>query len=296
MDVLKDHLLPEVRAKLDVSDAERIAFCREDRWIAYPQAKQILDELDQLVAYPVTQRPPCRLIVARGDNGKSAIVRQFALRHPMLVTEQGTPDLPVAVINMPGSPDPSQMWSAILTAELIVHRPSDSASAKRAQVVSILRHNRVRVLVVDEFNNITNAGKRAADLLSSLRVLSSELNISIVAAGTQAAIHALSFDPQMRSRFQPLPVRLWTMDKAYRNFLYTYERLLPLAHPSGLAEPELMPLVFSMAGPAIGGTVALLKEAAVLAIRSGQERITAEVLHGVQANSKDNWDAIAKAV
>ncbi len=77
----------------------------------------------------------------------------------------------------------------------------------------------------------------------------------------------------------------WTMDLPYLNFLNTYERLLPLAKPSGLAGEALAPVLHSAGGEAIGGTVTLLRSAAAMAIRSGEERITIEIIRAAQESA-----------
>ena len=198
------HLHEQASACMGESVEDRIKFCRKDRWIGYPKAKAVLDNLDQLIVYPSTQRPPCRLIVARGDNGKTALLRQFQSRHPMMEQEDGTLSSAVLRISMPAQPDLSQLWSEILTKCATTHRRGEPAHAKYQMVVAVLRHFRVRVLAIDEFNDVALARKGASDILAGIRKLSNDLNLSIVAAGTEAAIHALSFDAQMRSRFKPL--------------------------------------------------------------------------------------------
>ncbi|PSD28809.1 transposase [Stenotrophomonas maltophilia] len=289
------HLLEKVAERMDASVPERVEFTRSDRWIAYPVAKDVLDDLDQIIAYPTTQRPPCRLIVGRGDNGKTAVLRQFHARHPILLREDGTTNAAVVIIGMPATPDLSQLWSEILDSCAVTHRRSDTAPAKYSQVLAILRYLKTRVLAIDEFNNVVNARKGAADVLAGIRKLSNDLNLSIVAAGTEAAINALSFDAQMRSRFKPLALARWQMDRSYRGFLNTYEKLLPLAKPSGLAEMELASLIFKASGVAIGGTVYLIKEAAVMAIRSGEERITAEIVLQAELRLKQNYQGVVAA-
>ncbi len=272
------HLLEQVAAYMEASPNERIVVARSDRWIGYAKAKSVLDDLDQLVVYPLTQRPLCRLILARGDNGKTALLRQFQLRHRMKEREDGTMCAPVIRVGMPASPDLSQLWSEILTRCATTHRRSDPAHVKYQMVVAVLRSRGTRVLAIDEFNDVSLARKNAADILAGIRKLSNDLNLSIVAAGTEVALNALSFDPQMKSRFTAVSLPRWQLDMGYLNFLNTYERLLPLAKPSGLASEKLAPLLFELGSVAIGGTVKTLREAAAIAITEGKEQITEEII------------------
>lgn len=291
-----DHLAPEVRDVLELPTAERIAFCREDRWVGYTRAVEVRNKLDDLVAFPRSLRMPNLLIVGRNGNGKSAILEHFARSHEVQATEAGTPVMPVLLIEMPDTADASEFWSEILWKMLISHREGDHPRNKKRQVKSILQYAQVRVLVIDEFNNLVNAGRKAGDLLASIKELSNALKLSIVAAGTQAAINALNSDPHMKSRFSPVALNRWSLNAEYLRFLTSYEKLLPLAKPSGLATRELAPRLYAMGGDAIGGTVNLLKAASKRAIETGTECITVPLLEKLDWTGPEGWEEMARAV
>ncbi|MBU0784118.1 MAG: TniB family NTP-binding protein [Gammaproteobacteria bacterium] len=288
------HLNEEVADVLTLPTPERIEFCQSDRWVGYTRATRILEQLDQLLIYPKTLRMPNLLVVGRSGNGKSSILERFACRHPIQITAAGAPMAPLLHIEMPDTPDESELWSTILWALGISHREKDPASLKKRQVKSALQYASVRLLVIDEFNNLSNAGKKAADLLAAIKGLSNDLKISIVAAGTQAAINALNSDPQMKSRFEPAPLDRWRLDAEYLRFLASYERLLPLAEPSGLATREIAPIIYGMCGETIGSTVKLLKAAACFAINNGVEKIDARVLKNLPWTKPGEWDEVAR--
>lgn len=290
------HLTPEVAEALTLPTPERLEFCQSDRWVGYTRAAQVLKQLDQLLIYPKTLRMPNLLIVGRSGNGKSSILERFAHRHPVQVTESGSPIAPLLQVQMPDTPDETELWSTMLWSLGISHREKDPAHLKKRQVKATLQYAQVRLLVIDEFNNLTNAGKKASDLLAAIKGLSNDLKISIVAAGTQAAINALNSDPQMKSRFEPAVLDRWKLDNEYLRFLASYEKLLPLAEPSDLASRHLAPAIYGMAGETIGGTVKLLKKAACCAIEMGQERIDEKVLKNIGWTKPGEWDDIARRV
>lgn len=291
-----EHLDPSVVEILQLPRPERIAFCQADRWVGYTRATQILSQLDQLVIYPKSLRMPNILVVGRSGNGKSSILERFTNRHPVQVTAAGSPIAPILHIEMPETPDESELWSTILWSLAISHREKDPASLKKRQVKSAMHYAQVRVLAIDEFNNLVNAGRAAGDLLAAIKGLSNELKVSVVAAGTQAAINALNSDPQMKSRFEPAVLDRWKFDGEYLRFLASYERLLPLAEPSGLATREIAPRLYGMTGDTIGATVKLLKLAAVAAIESGNERIDLKTLDRVPWTRPGDWDEVARRV
>lgn len=291
-----NHLDEEVREILTLPKPERQQFCKADRWVGYTRATQIMNRLDDLLTYPRTLRMPNILIVGRGGNGKSSILERFAHRHPIQVSGSGSPVAPVLRVEMPETPDASQLWSTILWAMGISHGEKDPLLAKKRQVKSILQYANVRVLVIDEFNNITNAGKKSGALLGAIKGLSNDLKIPIVAAGTQAAINALNSDPQMKTRFEPAALDRWRLNAEYLRFLASYERLLPLSEPSNLASRELAPTIYGMAGESLGETVKLLKGAACQALDMGLENINSKVLNSMVWTKPGDWEDTARRI
>lgn len=290
------HLSPEVVPILQLTTFERIEFCQTDRWIGYTRAIQIVRQLDDLLAYPKSLRMPNILLVGRSDNGKSSILHHFLSRHPFIMREDGKPGFNVVWIAMPATPTESSFWSEILWSLNIVHRERDPLEKKRHQAFEALEYANVRMIAIDEFNHLANAGKDAGRLLAAIKNISSALRVPIVASGTHAAINALNTDPQMKSRFEPAVLERWKLDFEYLRFLASYEMLLPLAEPSNLAERELAPVIYGMAGDTIGGTVKLLKNAAAHAIRNGRERIDADVLGSLGFVRPGQWDEVAQRV
>lgn len=287
------HLDERIRALMSEPTPVRIAACRQDRWIKYQRAADILDALEALVVHPRSMRMPNVLVAGRSGNGKSSIINRFVKLHPPTQSPTGGPVVTVLRAEVPGSPDESALWSAMLTALLVTHNPKERAPLKFIQLKTMLRTLGTRVLVLDEFNNVIRAGKRAGDLLAQLKNLSNELMLSIAAFGTPDAANALTLEPQMKSRFQPHALDKWECTKEYATFLATYEKLLPLAKPSNLSSTDMAKGLHLMGGDTIGGTVNVLKEAAVLAIESGEERITRRVLARLSTRAPDAWQQIA---
>lgn len=289
-----EHLTPEVVQALQLPLPERIEFCQTDRWVGYTRAQQILRQLDDLFAYPKSLRMPNILLVGRSDNGKSSIIQHFVNRHPMVLREDGSPGPCIVWLAMPATPTESSFWSELLWSLNINHRERDTPEKKRRQAFDAMEYASVRMLAIDEFNHLTNAGKDSARLLAAIKNVSTALSIPIVASGTQAAINALNSEPQMRSRFEPAVLDRWKLDREYLRFLASYESLLPLAEPSNLASRELAPTIYGMAGDTIGGTVKLLKNASSHALRTGRERIDLDVLNSMGHVRTGQWDEAAQ--
>jgi hypothetical protein len=291
-----DHLCAEARAALELPKPERIAFCKADRWVGYTRAQQILRQCDDLLQYPRSLRMPCLLMVGRSNNGKSSIVEQFIRRHPCLIKDDGSPGFSISWVALPATPTESNFWSEVLWSLNIEHRTQERAEAKRHSAIEAMRYANTRMLVIDEMNHLVHAGKDAGKLLAEIKNATSALRIPILATGTQPAIHALRSEPQLMTRFEPIVLERWTLDKEYLRFLASYEKLLPLAEPSDLASRTLAPTIYGMAGDVIGGTVELLKEAAAFAIERGRERIDAQLLADLRTLRLPDWDDAARRV
>lgn len=291
-----DHLCPEARIALELPKPERISFAREDRWVGYTRAQQILRLCDDLLIYPRSLRMPCLLMVGRANNGKSSIVQHFIERHPAVRDAQGSPGASIAWIALPATPTESNFWSEVLFSLNIAHRTEKRADAKRHEALEAMRFADTRMLIIDEMNHVANAGKEAGKILAEIKTLTSTLRIPILATGTALAIHALRSEPQLMTRFEPITLDRWTLDREYLRFLASYEKLLPLPSPSFLASRELAPKIYGLAGDAIGGTVDLLKEASALAIETEKACIDATVLAAVRAERRPDWDDAAKRV
>ena len=71
------HLHPSQQEIAHLSNEERIAWIRQERWIQYPRAKRILERLTDLVDYPPRDRMPCLVIYGGTGMGKTRVVQKF---------------------------------------------------------------------------------------------------------------------------------------------------------------------------------------------------------------------------
>lgn len=293
------HITAAAAALLDESRERRIDFCLRDYWVQYSRANYVLQRMEAVLKQPPCLRPRNLLIPARSGNGKTSIVQHFTKLHTVDLEslEKGQhPIVPVLRIEMPESPDESEFWSLILDSLRISCRERTSAVEKKNEAKSLLRYTQTRVLIIDEFNNLANSGKMTIHLLGAIKGLGNDLQMSIIAAGTQAAINALHADPQMTSRFDACPLPRWTLNAEYLRFLASYERLLPLAEPSNLASRELAPKIYAMGGETLGNTVRVLKASAAKAIEMKKECITEDALEAIEWIKPSDWDAVARSL
>ena len=285
------HLLPAVREVLGRPREERVLFAQEDRWMEYPAATRALKVMADLVERPRGIRNRGRLIAARPNNGKSALLHRFRALNPAASLETGGTGLPVILMSMPDDPSEPKFWSALLTALRIPHRTTDATRHHKAQALETVRVLRSRALLIDEIHNLLEGSARQqSHALAMLKTISNDLAIPIVAAGTQRAVSALQTDDQTATRFLPIGLPPWRMTQELRTFLTGMEAVLPLAEPSDLASRDMVTALLAKADETIGGLVVLLQEATVLALRSGRERLDPRLIAAVDSATLASLD------
>lgn len=275
-----EHLAPSVREVLAWDTEARIQRIEASRWIGYTQALQVLGRMEDLLRHPPTHRMPNLLLVGETNNGKTAIVERFRQLHPAHDNPDGDGiSLPVLYVEAPPGPDEHRFFDRILEAVYAPYKPNDKISKKEFQVYHLLARLGVRMLVIDEIQQVL-AGtlNRQRQFLKVLKGLGNELRIPIVGVGTPEAFNALQTDAQLQNRFRPMPLSRWKAGTEYDRLLASFEHRLPLAKPSHLTEPSLALKIRVMSEGWIGEITALLGEAAVKAVRTGRERIDAQLL------------------
>jgi type II secretory pathway predicted ATPase ExeA len=265
---------------LDRPDDERIAHIQKPIWIGHPRAKALLDRLEALLIHPKTHRMPNLLIVGESNSGKTMLVKQFQRLHKPSDNPEGeAATVPVLYIQAPPVPDEGRFYGAILEQLFVPYGVADRVDKKQAQAIRVMKGVGLRVLIIDEIQHIlAGALNRQRVFLNVIKYLSNELQIPIVGVGIPDAFRAIQTDLQLANRFDHEVLRAWGNDIEFRRFLATLERIIPLRNPSGLIEESLANRIYAMTDGLIGEVTNLLTEAALVAIKSGREKIDKGVL------------------
>lgn len=276
---LYGHLLPHVREVAKLADAERIAWIQKERWIPYPKGEAILRRLDELYNWPLRLRMPNMLIVGPTNNGKTSLIHRFIKGRAAPIEMDDRSLVPVVRIQMPPKPSLALIYSAILKTLSVPHKPSNSIAALQPLALEMLRKVETRMFFVDEVHDIQNAPTQVQyQILSLFKYLGNELQIPIVAVGTERAAQAMQIDPQMANRFEPYTLPRWDTPKLVLQLLASFSCMLPLRRPSRLTEEGVAKLVMNLTDGSIGDITILMEMAARYAIVTGQESITKDTL------------------
>jgi hypothetical protein len=273
------HLHPAARGNARLPAGERVQLARAERWIGYTRATEALDRLEALFTWPSRQRMPNLLLIGPTNNGKSMIIEKFRRAHAP-VSHPDREEVPVLVVQMPSDPSVSRFYTALLAATGAPVRAGHPRLADLEQAaLRVLRMTGVRVLVIDELHNLLSGrADRRREFLSLLRFLGNELRIPLVGAGTREAYLAIRSDDQLENRFAPFPLPRWEAGPEACSLLASFAASFPLRRPSPIATTEMAAYLLARSEGTIGELAALLTEAAVAAIRSGEEAISRQTL------------------
>ena len=269
------HLQGTHKANALLSDSERIAWIRQERWIQYARAERILHRLADLVDYPPRDRMPSLVIYGTTGMGKTRIVQKFLRDNRSRFDETlGKTRLPVVSIQMSPSPIPRDLYEEILLGMGGVFYHGTGAATLRHRMRVLARQLEVRMLIIDEIHSIlAGTFREQRIMLTAIRLLANDLRIPLVCVGTYEANQALMTDQQLADRFDASELPAWENDQAFHQLLASFESSLPLRLPSEFRDPKVHQRILGMTEGVLVRICRLIEKAAIEAIRSGRERI-----------------------
>lgn len=283
-------LTNEAQEITNKTNEERIAYISEDRWIHYPQAEEIIQTLESIKTYEKNKtRVTSILLVGSSNNGKTSLLEEFVRRNPSYDYYSENSDkltkeffdnynaigIPALSILAPNEPNESRLYSNILNKIFAPFNERDSVARKQYLVEYYLDLLNVDMLIIDEIHNILSGSvAKQKQVLNAIKNLSNHLKIPIVLSGTKDALRAVSTDTQISSRFRPIYLKKWKMEKGFISLLATFLKTLPLKKESTILTVNTSMEILEISDGNIGDIVGLLKKAAIYAIKSESERIT----------------------
>lgn len=294
----------EVEKLLLKSNAERIEYITKDRWINYPLAQEIIQTLENLKTYEKNKsRVTSILLVGSSNNGKTSLLNEFMRRNPYYDYYSENPEkltkeffdkytasgIPALYILAPSEPSETRLYSNILNSINAAYKERDTIGRKQYLVEYYLKLLNVDMLIIDEIHNILSGSiAKQKQILNAIKNLSNYLKIPIVLSGTKDALRAVSTDTQISSRFRPIYLKKWKMNKEFVSLLATFQTILPLKKESQILTPNTVMEILEISDGYIGDVVSLLRQAAIYAIETGSERITLKEIRECNYNSMSN--------
>jgi len=297
-------LTKETLEIVNKSDEKRIEYISKDKWINYPDAQNIIDMLEGIKTYEKNKsRVTSILLVGSSNNGKTALLNEFMRRNPDYDLYRENPDkltkeyfdkytatgIPALYVLAPSEPSETRLYSNILNSIYAPFRERDTIARKQYLVEYYLELLNVDMLIIDEIHNILSGSiARQKQVLNAIKNLSNHMKIPIVLSGTKDALRAVSTDTQISSRFRPVYLKKWKMDKKFVSLLATFLTTLPLKKESNILTHNTAMEILEISDGYIGDIIGLLKQAAIYAIKTKSERISLKEIKECGYNSMAN--------
>jgi type II secretory pathway predicted ATPase ExeA len=244
---------------------------------------EILDTMEYLMEHPKTYRMPSMLLIANTNNGKSVLLHRFFDAYkPVVTSETQQVKMPMLYIQAPPTPSERAFYCNILSALNAPFSTYSTAAQLQHQVMRILKKVETHILIIDEIHHIlAGAYLTQRAFLNLIKYISNELQIVIIGAGVRDAYSAINTDKQLANRFEPAVLPNWKLDADYFRLLKSYETMFALEERSNLTDEETAIKVLSMSGGTIGEISTILKKAAVLAVKTGYEKIDLSIINKI---------------
>jgi hypothetical protein len=283
-----DHLNKETRTFLEScsDDSARIKYLKEDMWIGYPLAKNVLDRMEGLLNHPRNVRMQSLLVIGTTQNGKTSIMKRFLAMNQQRVNGRHQVEFPVVSIEMPPNPNEKSFLNQIMEGMCQPTIYSGKDDYIRRGVINSMKELKVRLLIVDEVQHIgANTQRKSKPFLDSIKHLSNQVSLPIVAFGTEEAQNVFQSDPQLNNRFKKVHLTKWLPDDSFRVLLKSFEMMLPLKEKSDLVNEDLAVHIYQRTDGTIGEISDVLKLSSIDAIKNKAERITKPIVDKIEFES-----------
>ncbi|WP_199099124.1 TniB family NTP-binding protein [Dyella sp. ASV21] len=276
-----EHLVPRAREAAAQNGTTRIEIIRGDWVIRHAAVAQGLNVARWLLEGPRRTRTTGLLVTGPVGAGKTTLANLIKRSYP---ASADSDDEPIVMICMTGARHMRTVYGRILEALNGPVKATHHTADREMAALRLLRAVKCRGLIVDEVQDVlagnVNEQRRTLD---GLKYIMNEVQLPIIAMGTEGAAEAFRSDKHMDKRFDRLVLPTWSVGPELAALLTSVARILPLRRPSHLATKDIMELLVDETDGSLHDMMTLVRHAAVEAILSGSECITLGDLQAARA-------------
>lgn len=240
----------------------------ESLTIAIPQFVSCVQLIDGLIEKSGALADPggLRVIGAPGV-GKSCVHTHIVRNHPATDGPSGR-RCPILSISTVSEPTTNQIVTEMLRAVGYHYSSSQTAADKTEILMSAVRACHVKVVLVDEFQQVVEGGrgKIANAIADWFKRFYDDTQVPIVFFGTPTASKVFEINTQLATRisatFEIAPLGY---DATFVGLLRAFDQALPMDEPCGLGESRLAQAIHRATEGNLRMLKKLLKEAVLVA-------------------------------
>lgn len=267
-------------------------------YIPHPEANRVLEALERLRQYGnlgdgLGGPARCVLLSGPSGSGKSALLRRWMSKFPAQQTPIGDRQ-EILYVEVPARCTTKNLAENMLRAlnlpESLAGKGTEVALMER--VKHHLRHQEVKVIILDEVQHLIDSGSRNVIFRAS-EFVKSLLNAAIcpvVLAGMPEATAIFSENEQLKRRaFGQYALNAFNWEDSgqrnvFRAVLAAYEEQLPLAVPSNLGRDKSLAFrLHCFSGGKVGRAIDFLYAATINALETSASNLSMEVLYDTAA-------------
>lgn len=249
----------------------------DNYFFPYPAAKRIQQLLLSRVMHPNLYRPIGALILGEPGNGKSFLLRDLKKQVMARQAGEGFPEfLPAISFDAPPGATRNLVFYALAEAVGMPLPARGIADRFIPQLRKTLHQRQVRVILVDELNNLLSGSEASQrKILDDLKSFTNTLGFPCILAGTPKSITVFQDDRQYLSRWPPILLPIWQRSPDFWTLILNLESEMEV-EPGVFANEEASDLILRHSEGAIGRIVQILNDSFQEAHDSGDAVITVE--------------------
>ena len=222
-------------------------------------------------------------IVGESRTGKTMACLAYRLRHKNIQEPGKPPIVPIVYIHVPPECSAKDLFKAII--EYLKYQMAKGTVAEvRDRTIRVLRGCKVEMLIIDE------ADRLKPKTFAEVRDIFDKLEIAVILVGTSRLNAAIKRDEQVYNRFCICYCFGKLSKDQFKQTVIIWERrVLDLPLPSNLSSNRMLTALQEATGYYIGILDAVLREAAILALKKGLQRIDLATLQEVAIGIKP-WE------
>jgi hypothetical protein len=267
------HVDTDVQALLFDSAAERIRFLDRSGFVPWPQASRALQAILSQGEEALPSQPSFVMVEGPPRSGRSEILkeahRQLRAAYPL--------ERRSVLIAAPSSSLEARLIHTVGVATSVPSAAARLVSARRGRVINGLRLDGSRVLIADNLHDASPTVSAARSFLPIWRNFCDEASVSGAFSVTRRSKEWLAADPQLQARTQVFTLTQWPEQLWVAKVVEAALRRYPLRRHTKVSG-EFMEVLYGATGGWAGRAFSKLKEAARMAISTGEEAISADLL------------------